>query len=85
MRITSDALSRKEQRGTVPSPEESSQHTDTAGNNASKACENVPIGNKKRAVLPAWAPDVEDDLATLCTPAGSVALARKSNPGKHRN
>ena len=69
----------KEQQGPVPSREESSQRTDTIANNASKAGENVPIGTKKRAVLPAWAPDVEDDLATLCTPAGLVALAQEQS------
>ena len=78
-RITSDALSRKEQQGTVPSREESSQRTDTIANNASKAGEDVPIGTKKRAILPAWEPDVEDDLATLCTPAASVALAQEQS------
>ena len=69
----------KEQQGPVPSREESSQRTDTIANNASKAGENIPIGTKKRAGLPAWEPDVEDDLATLCTPADSVALAQEQS------
>ena len=42
-RITSDALSRKEQQGPVPSREESSQRTDTIANDSFIAGENVPI------------------------------------------